>query len=175
MKLIDRLQHKKLLDEIPEDLRYVKSPFRKLRLIANAKSKGTRYENICQTIYEMHGKNVSKAPKKVKDYDRFVDGQKVEIKGATLVKGANYFIFNQIRPRQDYDVVHFACIYPLKIVILELTKQELINKIESNELQGQHGGKDVDSGTYMWSKSERELLDFGARVIYKEEFEPIDW
>ena len=175
MKLIDKLNSQNLLDSVPEDFRYLKSPFRKLKLIPSVKAKGTRYEKISQIIYEVNGRHVQRAPAKIKDYDRVVDGLKVEIKGATLVKGKNDFIFNQIRPRQNYDVIHFTCIYPLRIVILELTKQELINKIESNELLGQHGGKSVDSGTYSWTKSEKQLLDLGARIVYNEEFEPVDY
>lgn len=175
MKLIDKLKNQNLLDEVPEDVRYLNSPFRKVKLISNAKTKGARYEKISHVIYQTNRKHVEKAPKKIKDYDRVVDELKVEIKGATLVKGQNHFIFNQIRSHQNYDVIHFTCIYPLKIVILEMTKQEIINKIESKDLLGQHGGKDVDSGTYVWIKSEKELLDFGARIVYTEEFEPFDW
>lgn len=175
MNLIEKFNAKKLLDEVPEDKRYYNSPFRKLRLIPSVKAKGTRYEELCQIVYETYGKVVERAPKKVKDFDRNVDGVRVEIKGASLVNGTNNFIFNQIRPNQQYDVIHFACFYPLKIVILELTKNEIIDLINNNQMRGQHGGKNVDSGTYSWSKSESELLNLGARIIYNEEFDPVEW
>ena len=51
MKLIDKLNSQNLLDSVPEDFRYLKSPFRKLKLIPSVKAKGTRYEKISQIIY----------------------------------------------------------------------------------------------------------------------------
>src|SRR5210317_2202190 len=106
-----------LLEEEPEDIRYINSPFRHLKKLP-PKQKGMRYEQITEDVLKKLGYRVDKAT--TTDYDRLVDGLRVEMKGSCLGKNTDNFSFLQIRPDQKYDSVMFTMLYPDRICIMEL-------------------------------------------------------
>lgn len=152
----------KLLTEGTEDARYVDSPFRYLKQL-HAKQKGKRYEEITESVLKRIGYKVSK-PEST-DYDRIVDGEKVEIKGSTLNKGTDNFSFLQIRPNQDYDLMYFSMFYPNEFVIMAMTKEQIKENIDKKVFKNQHGGKKGNSGTYCYYGNRETLETIGAYYI----------
>lgn len=151
-----------LLTEGAEDARYVNSPFRHLKQL-HAKQKGKRYEEITESVLTRIGYIVSK-PKST-DYDRIVNGKKVEIKGSTLNKGTDNFSFLQIRPDQDYDLMYFSMFYPNEFVIMAMTKKQIKENIDKKVFKKQHGGNKANSGTYCYYGNRETLETIGAYYI----------
>ncbi len=83
------------------DPRWESSKYFKLKCM-KAKQAGSRYEKIVEDIYLNANREVE-APRST-EYDRIIDGEKVEIKGSMVTKGTdNKYSFLQIRPAQEYD------------------------------------------------------------------------
>ena len=151
-----------LLAEEPEDPRYADSPFRHLKKM-HAKQKGSRYEKITECVLGKIGYDVVKPDST--DYDRIIDGHKVEIKGSTLIKDKNKFSFLQIRPDQDYDFIYFSMFYPDRLVIMAMTKDKIKENISLKIFKEQHGGEGADSGTYYYYGNAESLEKIGAYYI----------
>jgi hypothetical protein len=151
-----------LLSAEVEDSRYVNSPFRHLKQL-HAKQKGKRYEKITECVVRKLGHTVSKPTNT--DHDRVVDGIKVEIKGSTLNKNTDHFSFLQIRPDQDYEKIYFSMFYPDELVIMEMSKQKVLENISNGTFKKQHGGNKADSGTYLYYGNRESLVNIGATYV----------
>lgn len=151
-----------LLEPEVEDPRYAGSPFRALKTL-HAKQKGARYEKITECVLRAKGHTVEKPDST--DYDRKVDGQRVEIKGSCLGKGGDNFSFLQIRPDQIYDKIMFTMFYPDRLVIMEMTKTQVLARIADGTFKKQHGGNKGNSRTYLYYGNADTLATLGAKVI----------
>ena len=168
IKLVDP----QLLVAEPPDPRYVGSPFEHLKVM-QSKVKGSRFEMIAQDVFKKLGYTVTKHllsdvtdKKKKTDYDFVANGERYEEKGGTLNKNTDVFSFMQIRPKQTYDRLLFVMFYPHELVMMYMEKQLLLDLIASGALgASQHGGKDGDSGTYVYYGNKETLLELGAKHI----------
>jgi hypothetical protein len=129
---------------------YRDSPFRVFKEMSS-KKKGRYFENLVQEYLSKQGYEVKRS--KNSDYDRIVNGKRVEIKGSLLWGDGTHFRWQQIRPRQDYDVVCFVAFFPNRVEFHGATKREVCYNIEVQDEKGfwtfnQHGGKRVNSGTF---------------------------
>ena len=66
---------------------------------------------------------ITVGPKQTDDYDKTISGVSAELKMSTLNKDGGY-IWNQIRPTQDYGVVIFTAIRPTDVRLYWCTKAE---------------------------------------------------
>jgi hypothetical protein len=78
---------------------------------------------------------------------------KIEIKGSFLWGTGTHFRYQQIRTHQDYDYIVFLAVYPENIKLYVASKEVAKNALEVQDENGkwihnQHGGKDVNSGTF---------------------------
>ena len=144
------------------DERYVDSPFKHLKPM-HAKQKGSRFEKIVSGVLTKLGHTVRKAENS--DHDRIINGVKVEIKGATLVKKKNLFSFLQIRPDQDYCLMMFAMFYPNDFVLMEMKKEQIVKNVELGIFKKQHEGKAGSSKTYYYYGTKETLLTIGATFV----------
>ena len=125
-----------LLTEDIIDPRWETSRFYKLKLM-KAKQAGKRYEQIISSILANSGQTVEKPLNT--DHDRIINGKKKEMKGSMITKGTDdWFSFLQIRPAQDYDSIIFMAIYFDKVLLFELTKEEVQDRIDSGLFKKQH-------------------------------------
>lgn len=118
----------------------------------SSKKKGKYFELIVEEFLRNKGCIVSKSLNS--DHDRVVNGKKLEIKGSLLWGTGTHFRWQQIRTNQDYDIICFVAIYPDKIELFGSTKEIVKEKLEIQDEQGnwiynQHGGKKVNSGTFV--------------------------
>lgn len=118
----------------------------------SSKKKGKYFELIVEEFLRAKGYIVSKSLNS--DHDRVVNGKKLEIKGSLLWGTGTHFRWQQIRTNQDYDIICFVAIYPDKIELFGSTKEIVKEKLEIQDEQGnwvynQHGGKKVNSGTFV--------------------------
>lgn len=162
MNLLD-LVDKELLLEEEEDPRYANSPFRYVKRL-QAKQKGKRYEEITRSVIRKLG-YIVKSPKS-SDYDMIVENERVEIKGSTLNKNTENFSFLQIRPDQEYDKIYFTMCYPNELVIMEMTKDKIMENIRLKHFKKQHGGGKANSRTYLYYGNKETLEKLGATFIY---------
>lgn len=151
-----------LLQEEPEDPRYMTSPFRKLKNLL-PKQKGSRYEKITECILRGMGYEVERATNT--EYDRRINGCQVEIKGSMLIKDSEKFTFLQIRPDQDYEEIWFVMLYPFRVEIWKLNKSQVRTLCDAKVFQRQHGGQNADSGTYCYYGNENTLRELGALKV----------
>lgn len=154
----------KLLAAPDEDKRYINSPFRELKKMG-PKQKGKRYELITIHLLKKQNRKIQKPLST--DHDTIADGVKYEIKGSTLVKDGNVFSFLQIRPSQNYDAILFSMFYPDEIVVMEMSKENVIKNIESGCFKKQHGGKKAQSGTFCYYGNKETLAQMGAVEIIR--------
>lgn len=159
--LIDLIDEE-LLAEEEMDERYIDSPFYFLKGM-HAKQKGKRYEKITECVLQKLGYEVSKPTST--EYDRIVDGQRCEIKGSTLNKGKDVFSFLQIRPDQEYDAMIFTMCYPQELVMMEMTKKQILANIKNGTFKKQHGGNKAESRTFMYYGNKETLAELGAVII----------
>ena len=151
-----------LLEPEDRDVRYDNSPFKNIKAMG-AKQKGKYYELITENVMSQMGYSVSKPVNT--DHDRIIDGVKTEIKGGTLNKGTEVFSFLQIRPDQDYDELVFTMCYPQKLVMMKMTKEQVMNHVASGVFKKQHGGNKGNSGTYCYYGNMESLTKLGAQLI----------
>lgn len=146
---------------VPEDrdTRYDNSPMKHIKAMG-AKQKGKYYELITENVLVGQGHVVGKPVNT--NHDRIIDGVKTEIKGSCLVKNSDHFTFLQIRPKQDYEQMIFSMFYPDRIVLMVMSKEKIIENIQNKVFAPQHGGKDGESGTFMYYGNERTLAEIGA-------------
>jgi hypothetical protein len=155
IQLID----KHLLDAEQIDDRYGDSPFLPLKFMT-PKQKGRRYEMITECILKRLGYTIDKP--KSSDYDRSIDGERCEIKGSMLNKNSDNFSFLQIRPDQDYDKIVFSMMYPDDVVIMQMTKDDVLENIKKGIFKKQHGGNKANSRTFMYYGNKDTLSKIGA-------------
>lgn len=163
-KLVDLIDDSLLEPEQP-DPRYENSPFRFIKPM-HAKQKGKRFEKITECVCKKKGLKVQKPESS--DHDRIINNEKCEIKGATLVKGKEVFSFLQIRPDQDYDKMLFSMFYPDDLVILQMTKKQVIKLVDNGTFKKQHGGNKAESGTYCYYGNRETLLTLGAKEFIRD-------
>ena len=146
---------------LPEDrdTRYDNTPMKFVKAMG-AKQKGKYYELITDNVLRGRGSVVNKPVNS--DHDRIIDGVKSEIKGSCLMKNTDLFTFLQIRPKQDYAQMIFSMFYPDKIIIMSMTKEKVLENVANGTFSPQHGGKNGDSGTYMYYGNENTLGSIGA-------------
>lgn len=135
------------------DVLYRGSNFLPLKNMSS-RSKGAQFEKIVAEYATGQGMKVE-LPKNSTDYDRLIDGRKVEIKGSFLwgEDGTQGFRWQQIRPSQDYDYIVFAAVYPKEIRLFASAKKDVIEFVTQQDDKGhfpynQHGGRKVNSGTF---------------------------
>jgi hypothetical protein len=145
-----------------DDERYADSLFRDLKKM-HAKQKGKRYEKITENVLKTLGFKVGKPLSS--DHDRLVNDKKVEIKGSTLNKGTDHFSFLQIRPDQDYESIYFVMFYPHQLVVMEMTKDQIVKQIDAGVFKKQHGGNKAESRTFLYYGNRETLTALGASVI----------
>jgi hypothetical protein len=153
---------KKILLPEQVDLRYKDSVFVHLKTLT-PKQKGKRYELITEFALKTKGYKVEK-PKST-DHDRIINGYKCEIKGSMLNKNSDIFSFLQIRPKQDYDKIIFSMFYPFEMIVMEMSKENIIINIENKTFKKQHGGNKAVSNTYMYYGNRETLLNIGAKEL----------
>lgn len=158
LEMIDSM----LLEPEDRDLRYDNSPFKHIKAMG-PKQKGKYYELFTENVLSQMGYGVTKPSNT--DHDRIIDGVKTEIKGGTLNKGTEVFCFLQIRPDQDYEELVFTMCYPQKLVIMKMTKAQILAHIESNVFKKQHGGNKGNSRTYCYYGNMESLGKLGAQLI----------
>tara|TARA_B100001996_G_scaffold307384_1_gene248751 strand:- start:143 stop:655 length:513 start_codon:yes stop_codon:yes gene_type:complete len=129
---------------------YADSPYKVYKGMSS-KKKGKYFEMIVAEYLTILGYTVKRS--KSSDYDRIVNGKKVEIKGSMLWGTGTQFRWQQIRPHQSYDLVVFLAMYPDRLEFYSSEKNELRDLVTTQDNQGnfvynQHGGKTVNSGTY---------------------------
>lgn len=151
-----------LLAAPKEDIRYINSPFRELKKMG-PKQKGKRYELITIDLLKKQNRKIQNPLST--DHDTIADGIKFEIKGSTLAEESTSFSFLQIRPSQDYDAILFSMFYPEEIVIMEMSKENVIKNIENNVFKKQHGGNKAESGTFCYYGNKESLAQIGAKEI----------
>lgn len=133
---------------------YAGSPI-KLFQDMSSKKKGAAFEKLVSEVLTSKGYKVAKA-KGSTDYDRLVNGKKIEIKGSLgwVTNGSiTHYRFQQIRESQDYDIVLFVFFTPDEVILKGCTKATAIEKLSYQDSNGfyphnQHGGKRVNSGTF---------------------------
>lgn len=129
---------------------YANSPFKPLKSLAS-RTKGAAFERIISEILTDQGHEV--LPPQSSEYDRLVDGKRVEIKGSFLWGNRGYFRWQQIRANQEYDAILFLSFYPDYLDVHFATKEVAIQNLSAADSEGryphnQHGGMTQDSGTY---------------------------
>lgn len=133
----------------------------------SSKAKGAAFEYLITEVLETQGFTVEK-PKKSTDYDRLINGKKVEIKGSLgwVTNGEiSHYRFQQLRSAQDYEIVLFLFVTPGGIEIKGASKKVVMNNIAYQDEHGfwphnQHGGKRVNSGTFCIDVADAESLDW---------------
>ena len=161
MSLIDLIDES-LLTQADRYDPYAESVFLPLRRLT-PKAKGKVYEQIVEDVVSKLGQDVQR-PKSTQ-YDRLIDGMRVEIKGATLTGTGGKFNFLQIRPDQDYDVLLFAMFYPDDLVLMTMNKERVVELCNDGTFGKQHGGKAAESRTFAYGGNRETLAALGAKVI----------
>lgn len=149
---------------------YADSPFRPLWEMSSRR-KGAHMEATLHTLLEESGYEVLRGGSS--EFDRTVNGLKLEIKGSFLWDGAHQrFSWQQIRLDQDYDLLALLAFYPDRLLILGATKQQVTEHLGVQDAEGrwpynQHGGSSVNSGAFVmnglpedfpWLRSLGDLL-----------------
>jgi hypothetical protein len=140
-----------VLNEKQKDV-YAGSPFRCVKELSSSK-KGKFFERITEEYLRNLGFVVSRAGSS--DYDRLINNiVKLEIKGSSLWEGGIQFRWSQIRPKQSYDIICFLAMFPDKIEFFGAPKAVVDGVVlerdnEGNWLHNMHGGKTVNSGTFL--------------------------
>lgn len=129
---------------------YINSPFKPLKSLAS-RTKGAAFERIIADALTNQGHDVK--PPQTTQYDRLVDGKRIEIKGSFLWGNRGYFRWQQIRANQEYDYILFLSFYPDRLEVHYATKETAVKHLSSADENGnyphnQHGGMSQDSGTY---------------------------
>jgi len=132
------------------DPRWTTGPFVHLKSLA-PRGKGSKFEQIAQSIFEQRGMTVGKATST--DNDRTVDGATVEIKGSTITQGTNdCFSFLQIRPAQDYDYLVLETFWFDGTVKFHRIPKSAVHQLVSDGVfVPQHGGRKGNSGTFIYN------------------------
>lgn len=144
------------------DPRYEGSKFENYKKLG-AKQKGAVSERMLSTILEGLGYKVESSLNS--DHDRIVNGVKVEMKTATLIKDTEEKLsFLQIRPDQDLERYLMTAILPNSLEMYWIEKDKILELIEKGRVYPQHGGKKGNSGTYCWYPSLTELRSVGKKV-----------
>jgi len=153
-----------LLDEGVADVRYGGSPFEELKKLP-PKQKGKRMELIVKCIFDKLGFLVEKPISS--DHDAIVAHKFCELKGSTMVSTLTKptFSFLQIRPLQDYDKIIFSMFYPHQLIIMEMSKEDVILCVNDNVFKKQHEGKNGGGDTYCYYGNEKTLESLGASHI----------
>jgi len=148
---------------------YADSDFLVLKQLSS-KKKGKYFEDIVKEYFYSNGYDVKKSESS--DHDVIINGLKVEIKGSFLWGLGTHFRWQQIRVNQDYDVICFLAIYPTHVELYGATKEDCKKHLEVQDSRGywiynQHGGKRVNSGTFVidgfpsdfsWFRNLEELI-----------------
>lgn len=134
----------------PRTSLYDTSPFLPLTKLS-ARTKGAEFERIFEWWATQSGFACEK-PKST-DYDRIVNGLRVEVKGSFLTTSRG-FVWQQIRVRQDYDIVALMAFHPDRLELFGCTRAVAHEHLTRQDADGnwphnQHGGKTVDSGAFM--------------------------
>lgn len=129
---------------------YINSPFKPLKSLAS-RTKGAAFERLLAEVLTGQGHEVE--PAQSSEYDRLVDGKRIEIKGSFLWGNRGYFRWQQIRANQDYDYILFLSFFPERLEVHYATKETVIKHLAAADGNGnyphnQHGGMSQDSGTY---------------------------
>lgn len=140
---------------------YEDSPFLPIKQLSS-RTKGAVFESIVEEYARNRGVAVSN-PEKSSEYDRVMDGLKVEIKGSFLwgKSSSPSFKWQQIRTGQDYDYIIFIAVYPDVIKIYASYADDVESFVTATDDEGnfpynQHGGKFHNSGTFFLSGSPLE-------------------
>ena len=154
----------KLLAEATADVRYANSPFRALKTLG-PKVRGSRYEKITIDLMKALGHKYSRRTSTQSDA-RF-DDTEYEIKGSMLGKNSDQFSFLQIRPNQNYDSLMFTMLYPDRVVIMTMTKDQVKHNVEQNVFKKQHEGKEGLGATYSYYGNQQTLSEIGATLLHE--------
>ena len=132
-KLVGKLQK----DYRDKDKKWRGSPFAWVRACASSQ-KGKIGEKVISAYLKDRNFNVEPSPDR--EADRLINGQRVEIKTSLLwIKGL--YKFQQMRPTQNYDFIICLGISPFDVHCWVISKQTLIERIESGDIKYQHSGK----------------------------------
>lgn len=140
-----------VLTEKQKDI-YADSPFRHVKGLSSSK-KGKFFERIVDEYLRGLGFVVGRS--RNSDYDRLINDKVcLEIKGSSLWEGGSQFRWSQIRPKQSYDIICFLAMFPDKIEFFGAPKATVDDVVlarddEGNWLYNMHGGKTVNSGTFL--------------------------
>lgn len=147
------------LDESLIDPRWSLGPFYNLKTLS-AKTKGKRFEQIAQFIFEQKGFIVEKA--KNTDYDRIVSGEKLEVKGSTITKNTDdCFTFLQVRPDQEYDFLVLETFwFDGTIKFFKISKEKVLDMIDAKFFKKQHGGNKAKSRTFCFNGNMNQFEDY---------------
>jgi hypothetical protein len=138
------------LSDSPIDSRWFAGPFYNLKMLS-AKTKGKRFEQIAQFVFESRCLVVDSPDSS--DHDRIVSGEKLEVKGSTITRGTDdCFSFLQIRPDQDYDFLVLETFwFDGTIQFHKISKETVIKMIGLGIFKKQHGGNKAESRTFCYN------------------------
>jgi hypothetical protein len=137
---------RKLLISLRKDP-YIDSPFLPLKRLSSRK-KGARMEEIAEDILKGYNQMVSRSGNS--NWDRTINGHKVEIKGSFIWDVTNRFNWQQIRQSQEYDYLLFMAFYPDRLEMYVASKETAMKYLAVQDELGmwthnQHGGKNVET------------------------------
>lgn len=135
---------RKLLTYLHKDP-YINSPFLPLKRLSSRK-KGAKMEAVAEDVLKYYNQHVERSGNS--DWDRTINGHKVEIKGSFLWDVTNKFKWQQIRQNQDYEYLLFMAFYPDRLEMYVASKEVAMKHLAVQDDKGQwthnqHGGKKV--------------------------------
>ncbi len=146
--------YQNVLEAVEKDI-YANSPLQVVRSLSSSK-KGSFFEKLTKEFLKSQGFEIQ--PRDNSGHDLVAVRKRirnqVEVKGSSLWGGGSQFRWGQIRPSQDYDIVCFVAMWPEKIEFFGATKKEVSDYVleqdgEGNWIHNMHGGKTVNSGTFL--------------------------
>ena len=153
-QIFDFESYNQVLESAKNDI-YADSPFKVVRNLSSSK-KGSFFERLTKEYLKSKGFTVSKREDSGHDcvVKGAVDKYLVEVKGSSLWEGGSQFRWGQIRPSQNYSVVCFVAMWPDRLEFLASPKDAVSEYVleqdeEGNWLHNMHGGKTVNSGTFL--------------------------
>ena len=142
------------------DPRWKDPLFRDFKLL-HPKTKGKVGEQIVESIYKKKGHRVLQ-PRSTQ-YDRIINGKRVEIKASTVTDGSSdHFSILQIREDYDYDQLLMLLCYFDHFRMYALDKNQISDLIKRDILKPQHGGKNGSRSNYLYNGP---INNLGAKEI----------
>lgn len=156
--------YRELLKKRLSDIRWKDSIFREIKEEPSLAVRGLAFQEIVANLLQHHG-YLPKGPFD-SESDLIIDGNKCEIKVSTVGRKDGY-VFNQIRPHQDWEYLILATIHYSDVITLyRISKDDVKKLIDEEIFKPQHGGITGDGQTYICST--RDMVPFQDYMWYIE-------